>query len=140
MGGQAIRKDSKQAAWDAAQALAEIKAQDVLVLDVEPTSSFADYFVIATGESSVHMRALADRVRKTLRERESRIKHAEGGESRNWILLDYSDIVVHIFSKPARQYYGLETLWGDAAVVHFHDEAQSDPTLSMPSQTVTQNS
>lgn len=89
------------------------------------TSSFADFFVVATGDSGVHMRALADRVRQAMATSRSNIKHAEGRESKNWILLDYSDIVIHIFSKPARNYYALETLWGDESIVQWEDESPS---------------
>ncbi|MBI1389237.1 MAG: ribosome silencing factor [bacterium] len=105
----------------AADALAEVKGGDIVVIDVEKNSSIADYFVIATGDSSVHMRAMADRVRQAMASHGSRISHGEGRESQNWILLDFNTVIVHIFSKNARNYYGLENLWGDADMIGWNE-------------------
>ena len=89
-------------------------------------SSIADYFVIATGDGHVHIKALADKVRETLSKLNKKISHTEGFESKNWILLDYYSVVVHIFSKEARDYYGLENLWGDAIQISLDDEKWSN--------------
>lgn len=89
-------------------------------------SSIADYFVIATGDGHVHIKALADKVRGALSKRNKKISHTEGFESKNWVLLDYYSIVVHIFTEEARDYYGLEHLWGDAIQISIDDERKSN--------------
>ncbi len=94
--------------------MAEVKGKDILLLDLTHLSTFTDYFVIATAESHVQMKALADSVRSNMALEGSKIHNAEGQDSKTWILLDYSHVIVHIFSPAARDYYGLEHLWGDA--------------------------
>jgi ribosome-associated protein len=89
------------------------KAYDLVVLDISKIASFANYFLICTGDSSRQMQAVADEVEKRLKERGIRPAHVEGYQNSEWILLDYADLVVHIFSKKARIYYDLERLWRD---------------------------
>jgi len=101
-------------ARSAAEALAEIKGIEILLLDLRHLSTFTDYFVIATAESHVQMKALADNVRRKMAEEGSKIHNSEGQDSKTWVLLDYSTVIVHIFSPAARDYYSLENLWGDA--------------------------
>lgn len=117
-------------AWviHAAQALDGLKADDIRVLDLRGKSSFADYFVIASGSTALHMRALADRVTERLRVEGQRPRHAEGREGDRWILLDYIEFVVHVFSTEGRAYYGLEHFWGDSEVVEWERES---PALSV---------
>lgn len=105
---------TSQYAITAVNALDEIKGKDIVILELTDVSSIADYFVIATGDGHVHIKALADKVRTALSKQNKKISHTEGFESKNWVLLDYYSIVVHIFSEDARDYYGLENLWGDA--------------------------
>lgn len=87
------------------------------------TSGFADYLIVATGDSNTHMRALSDRVRKAMSSEGATIQHAEGRESPNWILLDYSSVVINILSRKARDYYALETLWGDSEQTRWDETA-----------------
>lgn len=101
-------------AWRAAKVLDDGKAAEITLLDVAGVSAFADYFVIATGQSETHMKALAGQVREALAAEGLRIGHAEGRSSKTWILLDFDSVIVHIFSRRARGYYALEDLWGDA--------------------------
>lgn len=107
----------------AAEALAEVKGNDITLLNLSKQSSFADYFVIVTGDSPVHMRALANRVRQTMADEGSRVKHSEGRDSQHWMLLDFNTVIVHIFSQQARPYYNLESLWGDADIIQWNDGA-----------------
>ena len=109
-------------ALEAAATLNGVKGLDIVVIDLSSVSSFADYFVIVTGDSQVHMNALATRIREMMAKKGQRIGHSEGRESNNWILLDYYSIIVHIFSKPARKYYVIEELWGDAKTVRWNSE------------------
>ncbi len=93
----------------------EIKGEDIVVLDLRGISSVSDFFIITTGNSSVHVKAIADEIREKMKKEKKIIPwHAEGYEARKWILLDYVDIVVHIFDSDTRSYYMLEKLWEDA--------------------------
>lgn len=101
----------------AAMALDDGKGADIALLDVTGVSAFADYFVIATGQSETHMKALAGQVREAMAAEGLRIGHTEGRTSKSWILLDFDAVIVHIFSRRARGYYALEDLWGDAKAI-----------------------
>jgi len=89
------------------------KAHDLVALDISEIASFADYFLLCTGDSSRQMQAIADEVEKRLKASGIRPSHVEGYQNSEWILMDYMDLVVHIFSKTARPYYDLERLWRD---------------------------
>jgi ribosome-associated protein len=101
----------------AVEALYEYKATDVVVLDLRAISDAADYFVIASGTSDVHVRTLAERVQEALKRTGQRPHHVEGVAAGRWALLDFVDVVVHLFHPTLREYYQLERLWGDAEVV-----------------------
>ena len=87
------------------------KAINVKLIKVEDVSSLTDYFVIATGTSSTHVKALANEVEFQLKNKDIMARSIEGHGSNTWILLDYNDVVVHVFSEEAREYYNLEKLW-----------------------------
>lgn len=101
----------------AVEALYEHKATDVIVLDLRAISDAADYFVIASGTSEVHVRTLAERVQEAVKRTGQRPHHVEGVAAGRWALLDFVDVVVHLFHPTLRAYYQLERLWGDAEVV-----------------------
>ncbi len=90
------------------------KANDLVILDISKITSFANYFLLCTGDSSRQMQAIADEVEKQLKATGIRPSHVEGYQNSEWILLDCMDLVVHIFSKNARAFYDLERLWRDA--------------------------
>ncbi len=92
------------------------KATDIKSLEITELTSVADYFVIATGTSGTHIRALADEVQDTLTKQGVEPKSVEG-KSTGWILLDYGTVVVHVFTPDQRELYSLEHLWGDAKEV-----------------------
>lgn len=92
----------------------ERKALDVAVLDLTGISSATDYFVIASGNSDVQVKAIADHVVDELKKDGIRPQHVEGMSGGRWVLLDYIDFVVHVFHPQARAFYQLENLWGDA--------------------------
>ena len=99
----------------AVTAVCDKKAEDVIVLDLRKTGGFTDYFVICTGANARQMTAIADSVQDTLRQSlDERPALAEGVDKSEWILLDYFNFVVHIFSRECRAFYGLERLWGNA--------------------------
>jgi ribosome-associated protein len=95
------------------------KAEDLCVLDLRELSSFTDFFVIAHGNSSRQIGAVAEGVEAALKTAGLRPISIEGRESADWILLDYGSLVVHVFSKAAREHYSLEKLWGDAPRLDF---------------------
>jgi ribosome-associated protein len=98
------------------------KAQDVRLLNISRLNSVSDYFVICHGDSHVQVKAIADAIIEGMHSEGIRIWHKEGYSYLNWILLDYVDVVVHVFLKDARQFYGLERLWGDAEIETFKYE------------------
>jgi len=95
----------------------DLKAHDVVVLDVHGVTDMTDFFVIASGTSDTHVRSVAEHVLEELRKEGTRAHHVEGVQQGRWVLLDYVDMVVHIFHPTLREFYQLERLWSDAAVV-----------------------
>ncbi len=107
----------------AVRAALDKKAEDVVVLDLQKASGFTDYFVICTGANPRQITAIADGVRETLkRDFGERAALAEGVDRSEWILLDYFNFVVHIFSRDCRAFYGLERLWGNAERIELSDD------------------
>jgi ribosome-associated protein len=97
----------------AVKAADDKKAHNMVVLDISRIATFADYFLICTGDSFRQMQAIADGIEEKLKTWGVRPSHVEGYRNAEWILMDYLDLVVHIFSKDARIYYDLERLWRD---------------------------
>lgn len=97
------------------------KGYDVRILDLKEIASFADYFVICSADSDTQVRAIADEIDKSLRDEGLKCWHKEGYRAMNWILLDYVDVVVHVFKKDMREFYNIEKLWGDAPVIEVED-------------------
>lgn len=90
------------------------KAYNIKILDLKNVSNIADYFVICSADSDKQVKAIADEVDEKLIERGIKCFHREGFETLNWVLMDYFDVVLHVFRAEARNYYNLEKLWGDA--------------------------
>ena len=100
------------------------KAGDVTVLDLRPVSATTDFFVIATGRSDLHVRAIAEHVLDSGKADGNRPEHVEGLDQGRWVLIDYIDYVVHVFHPAVRDFYRLEVLWGDAPSVTFGESEQ----------------
>jgi ribosome-associated protein len=112
-----------KSAAGAVQAALAKKAVDVLVLDLRKASGFTDFFVICTGTNARQINAIADGVQETLRTEFGERPHlAEGQEKSQWILLDYFNFVVHVFSRECRAFYALERLWGNAERYEFSEQ------------------
>ncbi|HET9482031.1 MAG TPA: ribosome silencing factor [Candidatus Polarisedimenticolia bacterium] len=118
--------DTRALAEAAAREAADRRGQDVVVLDLRGLTSATDYFVIASGESDVQVKAIAARIEERLEKDNVRPWHVEGLQNARWILLDYVDFVVHVFHKAARRYYELERLWADAPSASF-EPRQAEP-------------
>jgi len=101
----------------AAQICVENKANDVVLLDLRGVSDMTDFFVIASGTSDTHVRALGEHVLDDMKREGARAHHVEGLSQGRWVLLDYVDFVVHLFHPTLRNFYQLERLWSDAALV-----------------------
>jgi ribosome-associated protein len=113
--------DSKEFAEMIAEIILGKKGYDLRLLDLRELSSFADYFLICSADSDVQVKAIADAVDKDLRKLGIKCRHKEGYNALNWVLLDYFDVVVHVFKNESRSYYNLEKLWGDAPVTAIED-------------------
>lgn len=108
---------SLAAAQRAAAICIDVKANDVVILNLEGVSDMTDCFLIASGTSDTHVRSIAEHVMEELRKQGMRAHHVEGLNQGRWVLLDYVDFLVHIFHPTLREFYQLERLWGDAEVV-----------------------
>ncbi len=109
----------------AAQAALEKKAYDLIVVEAEHLSSIADYFVIATGRSDVQVQAIARGIEERLRQDGKRPISVEGLPHAHWVVLDFDDIVIHVFYEPAREFYRLETTWSDAREISLPEPYRS---------------
>jgi ribosome-associated protein len=110
---------ARQLAVAAARTALDNKAEDILVLNLKGFSPITDYFVICTGTSDRQMRAVADEICGAGRRMGQPVWHTEGMEAADWILLDFVDVVVHIFDLSHRRYYDLELIWGEAPHVRW---------------------
>ena len=113
--------DSKIIADRITELIFNKKGYDVKILDLRKLTTIADYFVICSADSDTQVKAIADEVDKTLRDEGIRLWHKEGYQSLNWVLIDYVDVVVHIFKKESREFYNIEKLWGDAPSFDIED-------------------
>lgn len=106
------------------------KGFDVKILKLKSISSVCDYFVIVSGDADVHVKAIAESIEDGLREDGHYPAHREGLGKGNWVLLDYIDVVVHVFHESTRRFYALERLWGDAAVEEMKDKYADEPAVA----------
>ncbi|HPS01142.1 MAG TPA: ribosome silencing factor [Candidatus Sumerlaeota bacterium] len=116
-----------EAVAQAARFLDSMKGENILILDVARICNFTSYFVVATATSSPHLRALAARLERDMREQGVRPDNVAPGDGVSWIVLDFGDFVVHLFSGEARDYYRLEALWHDARTVPWTPMVQPAP-------------
>lgn len=105
-----------------AHAALDTKAEDLVILDVKGLASFTDYFVIMSGRSTRHVQGLAEAIEGKLRSKRVKASNAEGLQEGMWVLLDFDDVVVHIFYHEKRDFYDLEGLWHEAKRIQLDDE------------------
>ena len=110
---------SRNLAAKIAQFALDKKAEKVVSLNVKDLTSIADEFVICSSDTNIQVKAIADSIRKSTDTKPIRV---EGYEHLNWVLLDYIDVIVHIFKTAERNYYNIEKLWADASIREFNDE------------------
>lgn len=105
----------------------EKKATEIKIFDVSKLTSVADFFVICTGSVDTHVRAIFEHIVDEMRKEDIRPWHIEGRERYQWVLIDFVDVVVHVFQPETREFYGLERLWGDAQIEEIRDKPLSTP-------------
>ena len=113
-------------AKNAARLLDEKKAEDIVVIKIDDITSLADYFVIASGRSSTHMHSLSDELEEKLKMRKVEPLRVEGYRSDNWVLMDYKNVVVHIFTQEGRDFYSIDRLWSDGEKMKWQDICNED--------------
>ncbi|MDO8532551.1 MAG: ribosome silencing factor [Dehalococcoidia bacterium] len=101
----------------AAEAASDKQASDIMLLDLRQACNFTDYFVICSADSGPQVDAIADGVEQALSVGDTRLHHREGASDSGWVLLDFSDVVVHVFSPEARRYYQLDKVWAEAKTI-----------------------
>jgi ribosome-associated protein len=114
--------NSKELAHRISELIFTKKGFNVVTIDLSKLVSFTDYFVICSADSDTQVKAISDQVDKTLSDEGVKCWHKEGLKALSWVLMDYVDVVVHVFKKDAREFYNLEKLWGDAPT-----EKMTDP-------------
>jgi ribosome-associated protein len=118
-----VHQNIAQLARRAARLALEKKAADIKIFEVSKLTSVADFFVICTGSVDTHVRAIYEHIVDELKKAEIRPWHVEGRERYQWVLIDFVDVVVHVFQPQTREFYGLERLWGDAPIEKISDES-----------------
>jgi len=117
-----VSPDSASLAERIARLSLEKKAEDVIIMNLGPLTSMTDYFVICTGTSNMQVQAISDHIAQELKKDKLRPLHIERSSNQEWILVDFVDVVVHIFQPEKRAFYSLERLWGDADIREVRDE------------------
>ena len=113
---------SKNDAQRISELMLEKKAIDIIIIDVRKITTLTDFFVVCTSESKPQTRAITDHINQKMKEEGVRSWHIEGYEHLDWVLIDFVNIVVHIFSKETREYYEFERLWADGTITKVQDE------------------
>ncbi|HEY5595510.1 MAG TPA: ribosome silencing factor [Nitrospiria bacterium] len=127
--------DSKEKSLLAAKAALDKKASDLIVFEVGGLTTVADYFIICSAESHRQVRAIRDHIEDALSKHGCHLFSAEGEETGRWILMDYSDLIIHIFKDDVRSFYALERLWGDAPRLDLPLDAEAlPPGLPQPAK------
>ena len=112
---------NKEYALLAGKVLSEKKAQDIVIIDIQEKASFADYFVICSGNSERQVQSLTDDVEDAFAKQNLFVKSVEGRHGSGWILMDFGDVIIHVFDKENRLFYNLERIWRDGKTIEVSD-------------------
>ena len=128
MGKQKGLLSSEQLSQVVVKGMQEMKAEDIVVMDLRSVNNaVADFFVICSGNSDTHIDAIAESVDHEVNKTDGQNPwHREGYNNKIWVLLDYVDVVVHVFKHDNREYYALESLWGDAKITSYNEVTESE--------------
>jgi ribosome-associated protein len=124
--------EARELAWRCRELADSKKAENIVVLDVRAISSITDYFVIATGTSEPHLKAIVDEIQEKLREDSGLEPQTDGTLQTAWVVLDYFDVIVHVMRADVREHYDLEGLWSDAPRVRSRRKPASKRRASTP--------
>ena len=116
----------KDMALTIAKALDDKKGQDIKVLETGALTTLADYFVLCTATSSTQVKAMSDACEEAMEKNGEQVHHIEGHRGGTWLLMDFSSVVVHVFTDEARKFYDLERLWGDAQEIDLAQALKSE--------------
>ena len=129
-----LRKDffinTKSKALAIAGAAADKKGMDIVIADMRKMSSIGSYFVITSGSSTTQVKAIAEHIEKSLKEKGERLLHSECAREALWILLDFGDVIAHVFLEETRRFYDLERLWSDAPQERFKEPGRKPAVKS----------
>lgn len=114
--GKDIVMNTKEAALLAVNALEDKKAEDIRIIDISEISTIADYFIIADGSNKSQIQAMADNVSEILGRAGVNLRQMEGYQNANWVLMDFQDVIIHIFDRENRLFYDLERIWRDGVL------------------------
>ena len=114
--------DAKEKSLLCARLAAEKKEHDLVIIDIHAVASFADYFVLCSGTSTRQVQAIAEHVQQVMREAGFQELGIEGLRTGRWVLLDYADVIVHVFHHAERAFYGLEDLWSECPQMTYAEE------------------
>lgn len=114
--------ESKKFAYFISELILQKKGTNIKVLDLREVTGITDFFVISSASSDVQIKAISDHIIKEAKKKGEKVWHNEGTMSLNWVLLDFVDVVVHIFNEETRRFYNLEGLWGDAQVTIVNED------------------
>jgi len=129
-----IQLDSRELVDQIAEYIFSKKGYDVHLLDLRNLTAISDYFIVCSADSDTQVKAIADEIDKSLRDRGIKCWHKEGYKALSWVLIDYVDVVVHVFKKDAREFYNLEKLWGDGVVTKLEDPALKATVAKKPAR------
>ena len=115
-------KNTQKFANQIAELMLEKKALDVEIIDVSKITTLTDYFIVCTSDSDPQTRAITDHINEQMKQIGFKSWHTEGYQNREWVLIDFVNVVVHIFSKNAREYYEFERLWADGKITKIKDK------------------
>ena len=118
-------EESREKALRIGRVISQKKGLDLIILDVHSLASFTDYFIIVSGRSIRQVQALANHIEEALRAEKIRPLGVEGAREGSWVLMDYGDVIVHLFYQPAREFYNLEGLWEEASKVPLSAEGEA---------------
>jgi ribosome-associated protein len=122
---------SKDDAVAVAHVALDKKAQDVVLLEISNLVSYADFFLVCSGRSVIQVKAIAEAIEKNLKDRGIRPLHIEGLTEGRWVLLDYDELIVHIFLEETRYFYNLERLWNDVPRMTFEESAKPEEPVPL---------
>lgn len=118
--------ENKEIALQAAKAIDEKKGQDIVIIDISGISGFADYFIVTHASSDRLMRTISEEVEDRLASLDTPLKRIEGKNGSGWILMDFGDIIVNIFTKEQRDRYNIEKIWGDGEITTYESTSKTE--------------